>query len=84
MKTGDETMKAESTTRSPLFTSMIGFTEEEVKEIIKEVLLEKTEDEQQEIYETMKKYYDGYRFSEESEKHIFNSTLVMYYLNNYK
>ena len=71
-------------TRSPLFTSMIGFTEEEVKEIIKEVLPEKTEDEQQEIYETMKKYYDGYRFSEESEKHIFNSTLVMYYLNNYK
>ena len=71
-------------TRSPLFTSMIGFTEQEVIEIIKEILPEKTEDEQQEIYETMKKYYDGYRFSEESEKHIFNSTLVMYYLNNYK
>ena len=70
-------------TRNPLFTSMIGFTEEEVKEIIKEVLAEKTEKEQQEIYDTMKKYYDGYRFSEESEKHIFNSTLVMYYLNNY-
>ena len=70
-------------TRKPLFASMIGFTEEEVKQIIKEVLHEKTEKEQQEIFETMKKYYDGYRFSEASEKHIFNSTLVMYYLNNY-
>ena len=70
-------------TRNPLFDTMIGFAEHEVKEIIKEVLPEKTEKEQQEIYNTMKKYYDGYRFSEESEKHIFNSTLVMYYLNNY-
>ncbi len=37
-----------------------------------------------EIYETMKKYYDGYRFSEASKEHSFNSTLVMYYLKNYK
>ena len=70
-------------TRSPLFTSMIGFTEQEVIEIIKEVLPEKTEEKQQEIYEIMKKYYDGYRFSEINEEHTFNSTLVMYYLNNY-
>ena len=70
-------------TRDEEFDAMIGFTEQEVKEIIKEILPEKTEKEKQEIFETMKKYYDGYRFSEESEKHIFNSTLVMYYLNNY-
>ena len=42
-----------------------------------ELLPEKTE-EQEEIYNTMKKYYDGYRFSELSEEHTFNSTLVMY------
>ena len=70
-------------TRNPLFTSMIGFTEQEVIEIIKEVLSEKKEEEQKEIYEIMKKYYDGYRFSELNEEHTFNSTLVMYYLNNY-
>ena len=71
-------------TRNPLFTAMVGFTEQEVKEIVKEAIPEKTEIEQQEIYDTMKKYYDGYRFSEQSEQHTFNSTLVMYYLNNYK
>ena len=81
MKTGFNI--ATDITRSPLFTSMIGFTEQEVIEIIKEVLPEKTEKEQQEIYEIMKKYYDGYRFSELNEEHTFNSTLVMYYLNNY-
>ena len=54
-------------TRNPLFTSMIGFTEQEVIEIIKEVLSEKKEEEQKEIYEIMKKYYDGYRFSEINE-----------------
>ena len=70
-------------TRNPQFTSMIGFTEQEVQDIINEVLPEKTQQEKQEIYETMKKYYDGYRFSELSSEHTFNSTLVMYYLCNY-
>ena len=70
-------------TRNPQFTSMIGFTEKEVQDIVNEVLPEKTQKEKQEIYETMKKYYDGYRFSELSSEHTFNSTLVMYYLCNY-
>ena len=70
-------------TRNPIFTTMIGFTEQEVQNIIKELLPEKTQEEKTEIYETMKKYYDGYRFSEASKEHSFNSTLVMYYLKNY-
>jgi len=32
----------------------------------------------------MKTYYDGYRFSEESETKTFNTTLAMYYLNYYQ
>ena len=71
-------------TRNPIFTTMIGFTEQEVQNIIDELIPEKTQEEKQEIYETMKKYYDGYRFSEASKEHSFNSTLVMYYLKNYK
>ena len=71
-------------TRNPMFTTMIGFTEQEVQNIINELLPEKTQEEKQKIYETMKKYYDGYRFSEASKEHSFNSTLVMYYLKNYK
>ena len=70
-------------TRNPVFTTMIGFTEQEVQDIVNEVLPEKTQEEKTEIYETMKKYYDGYRFSEASKEHSFNSTLVMYYLKNY-
>ena len=70
-------------TRNPIFTTMIGFTEQETQNIINELLPEKTQEEKQEIYEKMKKYYDGYRFSEASKEHSFNSTLVMYYLKNY-
>ena len=70
-------------TKNPIFTAMIGFTKEETLNLIKEVLPKKTEEEQKEIFETLEKYYDGYRFSEKSEEHTFNSTLVMYYLNNY-
>ena len=70
-------------TRKPQFATMIGFSEKEVKNIIDEVLPEKTQEEKQQIYDTMEKYYDGYRFSELSNEHVFNSTLVMYYLNNY-
>ena len=70
-------------TRNPQFAAMVGFTEKEVQDIVNEVLPEKTQQEKQEIYETMKKYYDGYRFSELSSEHTFNSTLVMYYLCNY-
>lgn len=35
------------------------------------------------VYEKMKLYYDGYRFSEYTEETVFNSTLVMYYLKEY-
>ena len=70
-------------TRKPKFISMIGLTGQEVKEIIKEVLPEKTEKEQEEIYNEMEQYYNGYRFSEQSEETIFNTTLVMYYLKEY-
>ena len=70
-------------TRDSDFVAMVGFTEEETMNLIKEVLPNKTEKEQEEIFNTMKQYYDGYRFSEDNEKHTFNSTLVMYYLKNY-
>ena len=70
-------------TRFPEFVAMIGLTKQEVKEAIKEVLPEKTEQEQEEIYNEMEQYYDGYRFSEQSEEMTFNTTLVMYYLKEY-
>ena len=70
-------------TRDQRFVSMIGLTKKEVQGLIKEVLPQKTEQEQEKIYEEMEIYYDGYRFSELNEEKTFNTTLVMYYLNYY-
>ena len=70
---------ATNLTTNPEFTSMIGFTHEEVKKLVKEV----TPENENKVYEDLKANYDGYRFSEESEEKTFNSTLVMYYLSNY-
>jgi len=70
-------------TRYAEFVAMIGLTKQEVREIIKEILSEKTIEEQEEIYTEMKQYYNGYRFSEQSEETTFNTTLVMYYLKEY-
>ena len=59
------------------FTAMCGFTEEEVKKLIQEIELP------EKVYEELKKNYDGYRFCPYDEKHTFNVTLLMYYLQNY-
>ena len=59
------------------FTAMCGLTEQEVKQLVEKSGLSEN------VYEELKKNYDGYRFSEESEEHTFNTTLVMYYLSSY-
>ena len=64
-------------TNNPLFTAMCGLTEEEVKYAIKESGAPNPE----EAFNKMKENYDGYIFNEYDQTHIFNTTLVMYYLN---
>lgn len=59
------------------FTAMCGLTEQEVKQLVEKSGLSEN------VYEELKKNYDGYRFSQESEEHTFNTTLVMYYLSSY-
>lgn len=59
------------------FVAMNGFTEKEVKELLNKCNME------EQIYEELKKNYDGFRFSPYSEVHTFNVTLVMYYLKYY-
>ena len=59
------------------YVAMCGFTEKEVQRLVENVGLEST------VYEELKKNYDGYRFSTESETHTFNVTLLMYFLDNY-
>ena len=72
------------------FSDMMGFTSDEVKRILKTMMqnskkegVRLTESEQEEVYEIWKQNYNGYLFSEDSDVKIFNSTLIMYYLQAY-
>ena len=61
------------------FTAMCGLTEDEVKNAINQAGI--TGDLAIQTYNKMKENYDGYIMNEEDNKGIFNTTLVMYYLN---
>ena len=63
------------------FNEMIGFTEEELKGIMKEQNISK--EEQEEILPIMKENYDGYKFSLNANKKMYNSNMCLYFLNSY-
>ena len=72
------------------FADVMGFTSDEVKSILGTTLqnsnqagVSLTVSEQEEVYEIFKQNYNGYLFSEESDVKVFNSTLIMYYLQKY-
>ena len=71
---------AKKITNKAQYVAMCGLTKEEVKYAIKEAGIEGKLAE--ETYEKMEKNYDGYIFSKNNKEHIFNTTLVMYYLSN--
>ncbi len=70
-----------SLTLNPQYVAMTGLTEEEVKNLVSEV--EENKEQQEMILKDLVDNYDGYKFSKSNLEHIFNPTLVMYYLNNY-
>ncbi|MCL1990125.1 MAG: ATP-binding protein [Defluviitaleaceae bacterium] len=72
------------------FAHMMGFTSEEVKDLLKTPM--KNSDEQQvvltpserdDVYDIWRENYNGYLFSEASSTKVFNATLIMYYLQRY-
>ena len=67
-------------TNHPLFTAMCGLTEEEVKQTIEMAGI--TGELKERTFNKMKENYDGYRFNKFDDKHLFNTTLVMYYLRD--
>ena len=70
-----------SLTLNQEYVDMTGLNETEVRNLVNQV--ESDPEKQEEIYEELKENYDGYIFSPENLQHIFNPTLVMYYLDNY-
>ena len=68
-------------TRDEQFNEMMGFTEEELKLLMKEE--EITKEKQKEILPIMKENYDGYKFSLKGEERIYNSNMCLYFLKDY-
>ena len=63
------------------FNEMIGFTKEELINIMNELNI--SNEEQEKILPVMKENYDGYKFSLEATEKIYNSNMCLYFLNNY-
>ena len=68
-------------TRDAQFNEMAGFTEKEVIELMEEQGVSKPE--QEKLLPTMKENYDGYKFSINSENHMYNSNMSLYLLSDY-
>lgn len=58
------------------FNEMFGFTEDEIRPILDYLGNE-------ECREEIRTYYDGYRFSPQAEKTVYNSDMIMYYATEY-
>ena len=67
-------------TRYESFNEMMGFTENEVKSLIKRTV--QNEKEVDKILKEMKVNYNGYLFSIKGKETVFNSDMVLYYLKH--
>ena len=63
------------------FNEMMGFTEKELRELMKGQNIK--EEEQEKIIPIMRENYDGYKFSLRGKEKIYNSNMCLYFLNNY-
>ncbi len=69
-------------THSEHFEAMMGFTENEVRELLR-LILQKP-DEEENIINLMREWYNGYRFYEYSNQRLYNSDMVLYFLRNFQ
>ena len=68
-------------TKDVRFNEMMGFTKEELVEMMEKQ--EITHEKIDELLPIMKENYDGYRFSLDAEEKMYNSNMVLYFLNQY-
>ncbi len=69
-------------TRSVTFNEMLGFTKDEVITMCENVIDDKNFDINEKLAD-FKKNYNGYLFSEDGEETVYNSDMILYYLNQY-
>jgi hypothetical protein len=63
------------------FHDVMGFTEEQTRELLLMVLEDKSREEK--IAETMRVYYNGYKFNANAENTLYNPDMVLYFLDNF-
>ena len=68
-------------TQNDKFNEMMGFTEKELKELMKEQGIEQKD--QEFLLPIMRENYDGYKFSLYGKEKMYNSNMCLYFLNNY-
>ena len=68
----------------PAFNEMVGFTEEEVISLINYYREKKLiKDIPEKLIKTMKQWYNNYLFSEDKNTRMYNSDMILYFLNEY-
>jgi len=75
---------ADNVTREEDFNEMMGFTENEVRQMVKETArFPMDENDMDDLMEKLHKNYNGYLFSEKAKERLFNSDMILYYLKTY-
>jgi len=64
------------------FETLMGFTENEVKNLLNLVLMDKSKE--NEVMQELKRWYNGYKFYPFSEQQLYNSDMILYFLDEFK
>lgn len=76
---------AENIYLKPAFNDLCGFTEAEIEETLREVTTEcDRPDLADEALEMMRTYYNGYRFSPDASREVYNPTLALYFMKAFQ
>ncbi len=78
---------AQNISNSLHFNALAGFTRADVERAVDELLLDRPDStslvgDRHALLETLERFYNGYRFSEDATERLFNSTLVIYFLKD--
>lgn len=75
---------ASDITRHPYFNEMMGFNKNEVIELVNKTIKKPMQKEEISLLiETLKNNYNGYLFSEDCSERLFNSDMILYYLQSF-
>ncbi len=73
---------ATNITNYPAFASLFGFTDNELRSLIPQLVdLKASGRTLDDVFSRMKAWYNGYRFSLQSQETVFNASMCLYYLN---